>query len=83
MRVQEDWGRLTDCGLELLRSTVVTYADERKDERPVAVPVSIGVCDRFMITECVVEPPLSESLICQIVLEVMDLIADCAIRTLA
>ncbi len=73
-------GRL---GLELRHSAVVTYANERKDERPVAGPVTIGVCDRFMITECMVGPPLSERLIGQIVLEVMDLIADCAIRTLA
>ena len=37
---------------------------------------------RFMVTECVVGPPLSEPLIGQIVLEGLDLIADCANRML-
>ena len=65
-------------GLERLRTAIVTCADER----PVASPVAIEVCDRFMVTECVVGPPLSEPLIGQIVLEGLDLIADCANRTL-
>ena len=69
-------------GLDPLRTAVVTYADERRDERPVAGPVAIEVCDRFMVTECVVGPPSSEALIGQIVLEALDLIADCANRTL-
>ena len=69
-------------GLDPLRTAVVTYADERRDERPVAGPVAVEVCDRFMVTECVVGPPSSEALIGQIVLEGLDLIADCANRTL-
>ncbi len=39
-----------------------------------------GTC---LVTECVVGPPLSEPLIGQIVLEALDLIADCANRTLS
>ena len=35
-----------------------------------------------MVTECVVGPPLSEPLIGQIVLEGLDLIADCTNRAL-
>ena len=69
-------------GLEELRTAIVTYADERRDERPVAGPVAIEVCDRFMVTKCVVGPPLSEPLIGQIVLDGLDLIADCANRSL-
>lgn len=69
-------------GLESLRTAIVTCADECKEERPVAGPVAIEVCDRMMVTECVVGPPLSEPLIGQIVLEALDLIADCANRTL-
>ena len=69
-------------GLDPLRTAVVTYADERRDERPVAGPVAVEVCDRFMVTECVVGPPSSEALIGRIVLESLDLIADCANRTL-
>lgn len=69
-------------GLDPLRTAVVTYADERRDERPVAGPVAVEVCDRFMVTECVVGPSSSEALIGRIVLEALDLIADCANRTL-
>lgn len=69
-------------GLETQR-TVVTYADERKEERPLAGPVTVRIGNRSMNTDCVVGPPLSEPLIGQIVLEALDLIADCANRTLA
>ena len=70
-------------GLERQREVVVTYADERKETRPVAGPVTIHIGNRFMNTDCVVGPPLSEPLIGQIVLEALDLVADCANRTLA
>lgn len=70
-------------GLDSIRTAIVTYADERREERPVAGPVAIEVCGRAMVTECVVGPPLSEPLIGQIVLEGLDLVADCANRTLA
>ena len=73
-------GRL---GLQRQREVIVTYADERKETRPVAGPVTIHIGNRFMITECVVGPPLSEPLIGQIVLEALDLIADCTNRTIA
>ena len=68
-------------GLERQRKVVVSYADERKESRSVAGPVTIHIGSRFMITECVVGPPLSEPLIVQIVLEALDLIADCTDRT--
>ena len=64
--------------LKTRRTVVVTYADDRKEERPVAGPLTIEVCDRFMSTDCIVGPPLSEPLIGQVVLESLDLIADCA-----
>ena len=63
--------------LERQRKVVVCYADERKESRAVAVHIG----NRVMITECVVGPPLSEPLIGQIVLEALDLIADCTNRT--
>ncbi len=68
-------------GLRRQREVVVTYADERKETRPVAGPVTVHIGNRFMIAECVVGPPLSEPLIGQIVLEALDLVADCANRT--
>ena len=72
-------GRL---GLKTRREVIVTYADERKELRPVAGPVTIHIGNRFMIAECIVGPPLSEPLIGQIVLEALDLVADCGNRTL-
>ena len=69
-------------GLEKQRTVVVTYADERREERPLAGPVTVRIGNRSMNTDCVVGPPLSEPLIGQIVLEALDLIADCANRTL-
>ena len=70
-------------GLKRQREVVVTYADERKETRPVAGPVTVHIGNRFMITDCVVGPPLSEPLIGQIVLAALDLVADCTNRTLA
>jgi predicted aspartyl protease len=64
--------RITD------RKVIVTYADERKDERPVAGVLTIRVGERDMETECVVGPPRSEPLLGQIILERLDLLVDCA-----
>lgn len=69
-------------GLDILRTVVVTYVDERKEERPVAGTVTIKIGDRFMNTDCVVGPPLSEALIGQIIMEELDLISDCQQQTL-
>lgn len=69
-------------GLERQGTAFVTHADERRYERPLAGPVSVGIGNRTMVTECIVGPPLSEPLIGQVVLERLDLIADCANRTL-
>ena len=68
-------------GLERQDTAFVTYADERRDERALAGPVSVGIGSRTMVTECIVGPPLSEPLIGQVVLERLDLIADCASQT--
>lgn len=68
--------------LEVFRTVVVTYADERKEERPVAGPVIIKTGKRFMNTDCIVGPPLSEALIGQVILEELDLIPDCQKQTL-
>ena len=60
------------------RTVVVTHADERKEERPVLGPMIIRIGNRFMSTDCVVGPPLSEPLVGQIVMEALDLVSDCA-----
>ena len=69
-------------GLGQQGTAFVTYADERREERPLAGPVSVQIGDRTMIMNCVVGPPLSEALIGQVVLETLDLIADCTNRAL-
>ena len=71
-------GRL---GLRTRRQVTVTYANEYRETRQVAGPVTVQIGDRFMNTDCIVGPPLSEPLIGQIVLEALDLVADCANRT--
>lgn len=68
-------------GLPIRRTVIVSYADERKEERPVAGPLTIKIGDRFMSTDCIVGPPLSEPLLGQVVLEELDLLADCMHRT--
>ena len=70
-------------GLATRRTVRVRYADERSEERPVAGPLTIRIGDRFMNMDCIVGPPSSDPLIGQIVLEELDLIADCANRALA
>ena len=71
-------GRL---GLRTRREVVVAYANEYRETRPVAGPVTVQIGNRFMNADCIIGPPSSESLIGQIVLEALDLVADCANRT--
>ena len=69
-------------GAALSGTVIVTYADERREERPTAGPFTLRLCNRSMPVDCVVGPPLREPLIGQIVLERLDLIADCTNRIL-
>ena len=65
-------------GLEIKKDKIiVTYVDERKEERPVARILMVKVGDRSMETDCVVNPPASEPLLGQIILERLDLLVDC------
>ena len=66
-------------GLRIMdQKVMVTYADERKEERLMAGVLTIRVGKRSMETRCVVGPPLSEPLLGQIVLEQLDLFVNCA-----
>ena len=64
-------------GLKARRSVIVAYAGERREERSVAGALLLRVGDREMICECIVGPPTGEALIGQLVLEELDLLADC------
>jgi len=65
-------------GLRTLRRAIVTYADERREERDIAGVVSVRAAGRNVETNCVVGPPGSEPLLGQVVLEEADLLIDCA-----
>lgn len=69
-------------GLRARRTTIVRYADGRREERAIAGPVTVTIAGRSMDTDCIVGPPTEEVLIGQIELERLDLVANCAERTL-
>ncbi len=70
-------------GLRTQREVVVAYANEYLETRQVAGPVTVQIGNRFTNADCIIGPPSSEPLIGQIVLEALDLMADCGSRTLA
>jgi len=65
-------------GLNEVGKAIVTYADERKEERPIAGIVTVKIGSRNTSVNCVVGPPNSEPLLGQVVLETLDLLIDCA-----
>jgi len=69
-------------GLNQVRKVIVTYADERREERDVFAAVHLTIGDRFLVTEAVAGPPLSEALIGQVILEELDMLVDCQNQTL-
>ncbi len=69
-------------GLEIIDRAIVTYADERKEERDIAGVVNVRIGNRQMNTDCIVGPPNSEPLVGQIIMEGMDLLVDCSKQTL-
>ena len=64
-------------GLQGVGKAIVAYADERREERPLAGIVTVRVGNRTTSLNCVVGPPGSEPLVGQVVLETMDLLVDC------
>ena len=69
-------------GAAVSGTVIVTYADERREERRTAGPLTLRLCNRSMPVDCVVGPPLSEPLIGQIVLDRLDLLAERTNRVL-
>ena len=63
-------------GLREVGKAIVTYADERREERPLAGIVTVRVGNRTTSLNCVVGPPNSEPLLGHVVLETMDLLVD-------
>lgn len=65
-------------GLRKQREVKVSYADDRREMRPIVGPVTVTVAGRSTFLDAIVLPAGSEALIGQIVLERLDLVADCA-----
>ena len=72
-----------ELGLRITGKVLVTYADERREERPVADLVTVTIGNRSTTVDCIVGPPTSEPLLGQLILERLDLIADCTRHQLA
>ncbi|MCY4371748.1 MAG: clan AA aspartic protease [bacterium] len=69
-------------GVEVVGTGPVAYADGRRGELPIAGPLTVHIGDRWTFARCVVTPPGTEALIGQIVMEELDLVADCRNQTL-
>lgn len=72
-----------DLGLPEVGSISARYADGRSEPLPVAGPLTIRIGDRSTVTDCLIVPSGADALIGQIVLERLDLIADCTRQTLS
>ncbi len=70
-------------GISIVEHGTVTYADGRREDLPIAGPMTIRIGDRWMFADCVVIPEGADPLVGQLVLERLDLIADCRNQTLA
>ena len=72
---------VTDLGIRTRGTVTVSYADDRREDRPVAGGLNVRIGNRGMTTDCIVGPPQTEALVGQIVLEALDLVVDCGTRT--
>ena len=73
---------VNQLGLERIDSIATTYADGRRGELPVAGLLIVRIGDRWMSTECIVLPQGADALVGQLVMERLDLVADCVAQTL-
>ena len=73
---------VSQLGLDHTESVSATLADGSRCEMPVVERVSIRIGARRMLTDAVVVPTGADALIGQIVMERLDLIADCTNQTL-
>ncbi len=71
----------SELGLRQRGTRRVVYADERRDDRPLAGPVTVRIGELTTRTDCIVGVAGSQVLIGQLVLEALDLVADCRAGT--
>ena len=69
-------------GIRQRSSITATYADGRQGELPVAGPLLVRIGDRSMPANCIVLPQGTDALVGQLIMEGLDLVADCVARTL-
>ncbi len=69
-------------GIRHRSSITATYADGRQGELPVAGPLLVRIGDRSMPANCIVLPQGTDALVGQLIMEGLDLVADCVARTL-
>ena len=69
-------------GVAIVDRGTVSYADGRRGELPIAGPLTVRIGDRWAFARCVVVPPDVDALVGQLVLEELDLVADCRNQTL-
>ena len=73
---------VSQIGARPAGSIATTFADGRRGDLPVAGPLIVRIGDRWMSTECIVLPQGTDALVGQLVMEGLDLVADCVARTL-
>lgn len=64
-------------GVPIVDSAIVTLADERREEMPIAEGVTFKLAGRRATVPCLVGPPRCQALVGQVVLELLDLVVDC------
>ncbi|MDE0139169.1 MAG: clan AA aspartic protease [bacterium] len=69
-------------GVEIVDSGTVSYADGRRGELPIAGPLTVHIGDRWTFARCVVVPRDAGALVGQLVINGLDLVADCRNQTL-
>lgn len=69
-------------GIRRTGSVTATYADGRQGELSVAGPLFVRIGDRATPANCIVLPQGTDALVGQLVMEGLDLVADCVARTL-
>ena len=70
-------------GIRRMGSVGVEYADGRREELPVAGPLTVRIGDRHAVSDCIVLPRGSDARVGQLVMRQMDLFLDYANQTLS
>ena len=70
-------------GIRRTGNVDVAYADGRREELPIAGPLTVRIGDRHAVSDCIVLPRGADARVGQLVIRQMDLILDYANQTLS